>query len=117
MLFDIGSAADALEDLLDLERRMILDGKLDGLARATPQKSQLIARLAGATDAILLQRLRQKAERNQELLRAATRGLAAAKTQLARMSESGAPLRTYGPDGSARDLGRSEPIEGINHRA
>jgi flagellar biosynthesis/type III secretory pathway chaperone len=117
MLFDLGSAADALEDLLDLERRMILDGKLDGLARATPQKSQLIARLADVPDLAPLQRLRQKAERNQELLRAATLGLAAATTQLARMSSGGAPLRTYGPDGSASDLGKPVPLKSINHRA
>jgi hypothetical protein len=117
MLFDLATATDALEDLLDFERRLILDGKLDGLARTSRQKAQLLARVSAAPDTAPLERIRGKAERNQELLRAALLGLEAAKRRIATLAQEDVPLRTYGADGAAADLGKAGPKPGINHRA
>jgi hypothetical protein len=116
MLFDVTTAALALEDLLDLERRLILAGTIGDLARTNRQKTPLLLQLAGSPDPKTLARLRTKAARNQELLQAALRGLEAAKTRIARLSLGGAPLRTYGPDGAAADLRHAQPKSGINHR-
>ena len=44
-LFNLTAAADALEDHLDHERKMILSGQIDGLLRASGEKERLLARL------------------------------------------------------------------------
>jgi flagellar biosynthesis/type III secretory pathway chaperone len=117
MLFDTSAATDALEDLLDHERRMILAGQIDDLARGTRQKEQLISRLSNLRDDRALARVRAKAERNQALLAAAARGLKAARARIGQIASGGAPLRTYGCDGAATDLGPGQPKPGVNRRA
>ena len=44
-LFNLSAAADALEDHLDHERKMILSGQIEGLLRATGEKERLLSRL------------------------------------------------------------------------
>ena len=104
-LFSLTAAADALEDLLDHERRLILSGQIDGLLRASGEKDRLLARLPGAGEnAEVLNRLRRKADRNQKLLAAAAQGLKSAARRIEAMKTSTTSLRTYGRDGAAADL-------------
>lgn len=117
MLFDSAAAADALEDLLEHERRLILSGHIGDLARSSREKEQLIARLAGANDGVTLARVRRLSERNQTLLTAAARGLKAARTRIANIAAGGTPMRTYDADGAARTLTDAKQKPGINHRA
>lgn len=116
MRFDPPTPAEALEDLLDRERAMILNGELDGLARSAPRKEALIASLK-VSDAARLQQLRRKADRNQTLLQAVARGLKAARDRIGRSGGTGPALRTYGADGAAHDLGLRFRKPGVNHRA
>lgn len=104
-LFSISAAADALEDHLDHERKMILSGEIDGLLRMSGEKERLMARLSRAseTDAVM-QRLRRKAERNQELLRAAARGMQSAARRIDKLRNADTGLRTYGRDGATAEL-------------
>jgi len=117
MLFDVPSAAQALEDLLDHERSMILEGKITDLARGARQKEHLLLRLAASVDDTALGRIRRKAERNQALLAAAARGLKAARNRIGKIATGNAPMRTYGADGTARDIGSRPAQPGVNHRA
>lgn len=117
MLFDFHSAAQALEDLLDRERQLILDGKIAEVGRSANHKAHLLARLSGSQDVTLLGQIRRKAERNQALLAAAARGLMAARSRIGRIAAEPAPMRTYGADGSARSLGVRPEQPGVNHRA
>ncbi|HHS93935.1 MAG TPA: hypothetical protein ENK63_01130 [Rhodobacterales bacterium] len=117
MLFDVNIAADALDDLLDNERGMILEGRIDGLADTTRQKERLIARLGEHPSVPRLLQLREKIQRNQSLLSAAARGLKAARARLDHLSGTGAPMRAYSANGAAFDLVTPGKKPGINHRA
>ena len=104
-LFNLTAAADALEDLLDHERSLILSGKIDGLLRVSGEKDRLLARLPGSGDTTdMLDRLRRKADRNQKLLAAAAKGLKAAARRVEALNTTTTSLRTYGWDGAAADL-------------
>ena len=104
-LFNLSAAADALEDHLDHERTLILSGKIDGLLRMSAEKERLMARLArNGDDDATLQRLRRKAERNQELLRAAARGMQSAARRIDKLRNADTGLRTYGRDGATAEL-------------
>ena len=104
-LFSLTAAADALDDHLDHERRLILSGQIDGLLRVSGEKERLLARLTGGADhADVLDRLRKKAERNQQLLVAAARGIKSAARRMETLNTSAAGLRTYGRDGAAAEL-------------
>lgn len=117
MLFEKTDTAKRLDDLLDLERGMILSGKITQLAAVTHQKNHLIARQMQAGDAEVLERLRAKAERNQALLVAAAQGLRSASKRIGAITAGNVTLRTYGADGAAHEMGRSPREDGINHRA
>jgi len=115
-LFDLTAAADALEDHLDHERRLILSGQIDGLLRASAEKERLLARLPASGDTReTLERLRRKAERNQQLLHAAARGLKSAVRRVEAMKAPAASLRTYAADGAAADLAHARG--GVNRQA
>ena len=115
-LFSLTAAADALDDLLDQERRMILSGQIDGLVRVSGDKDRLLARLPGAGDGTeVLDRLRAKADRNQKLLAAAARGLKSASRRGEALNTSTNNLRTYGRNGAAVDL--TNAPGGFNRRA
>ncbi|MCB1337754.1 MAG: hypothetical protein KDK10_10005 [Maritimibacter sp.] len=115
-LFDLSSAAEALEDLLDRERALIKAGRIDQIVRLGAEKERLIGRLArqGAS-APGLERLRAKADRNVRLLDAAARGIKAAAGRLDRRGDDGAALRTYGRNGAAAALAGAR--RGIDRQA
>ena len=105
-LFSMPAAVEALDDLLDHERQMILAGKIDALLRMGPEKERLMARLPRSVlDPDALVRLRKKAERNQDLLLAAARGIKAASKRIEAMkatspittSSAAAPMRATAP--------------------
>ena len=115
-LFSMPAAVEALDDLLDHERQMILAGKIDALLRMGPEKERLMARLPRSVlDPDALVRLRKKAERNQDLLLAAARGIKAASKRIEAMKGQRASMRTYARDGASTDLGGGKP--GFNKRA
>ncbi len=114
-LFSLTAAADALEDHLDHERKMILAGEIDGLLRVSAEKERLLAHLPGSGEnAETFARLRRKAERNQQLLLAAARGLKAAAQRVETLKTPATDLRTYGRDGAAATLGNAR--RGVNHQ-
>ncbi len=104
-LFKTVNVLDALEDLLERERRVILTGNLDLLARLAPEKSRLMSRMAIASGpAQTFDRVRRKADRNQELLVAAASGIKSVARRLQALQESREPLRTYDSTGQTLDL-------------
>jgi len=112
----MSAAIEALDDLLDHERRMILSGKIDGLLKLAPEKERLLTRLPAAVpDPVTLERLRAKVTRNQHLLTAAAHGIKAARHRLEAVQAREVNLRTYQRDGASTDLGRGAP--GVNRRA
>ena len=115
-LFDGAGAADAFEDLLEREKRLILAGDIDGVHRLSREKNRLMKRLAKSRiDPERLARLRVRADHNNTLLEASARGFRAVQAQLARLSDAGVEHRTYARDGRRRDLGRG--ANGMNRRA
>jgi len=115
-LFSLTAATDALDDHLDHERHLILSGQIDGLLRVRAEKERLLARLPGAVgDSEVFERLRRKAERNQQLLLAAARGIKSAARRVEALNTSAAGLRTYGRDGATADL--SNARGGIDRQA
>ncbi|SMH42676.1 hypothetical protein [Maritimibacter sp. HL-12] len=115
-LFDLQSPVAALDALLDEERAILLAGDLEGIARITADKKRLYARLSVATPAPdRLAALRAKSSRNQQLLRAASRGIEAALERLAALRREPSEMRTYQSDGMTADIA---PVRksGVNHR-
>lgn len=106
-LFKVPAVIDALDDLLDRERGAILRGELETLTRLAPEKERLMQRLpAEPGDVARVERLRQKAGRNQELLAAVAGGIRRAVQRLEALSAPATGLSTYGHDGAKRDLAR-----------
>lgn len=109
-LFKIPSVVDALDDLLDRERQGILAGNLEQLARLAGEKTRLLERLAGSTsDIARIERLRVKADRNQELLAAVARGIRSVSRRLEAMKQPKATLRTYDKGGLSQDMTGKKP--------
>jgi hypothetical protein len=88
---------NALEALLDMTRDAALAGDLATLATLAPQVEALTAGLPRA-DPQTARRLLAKADRNAQLLQAASRGLRAALGRLAEIT-AGPTLTTYDAQG------------------
>lgn len=119
-LFSFSAAADALEDLLDHERRLVLSGQIDGLLRISQEKERLLKRLPSAGDPEdVVDRLREKAARNQELLKAAALGIKSAAERVDSFRKPPQKLTTYGRDGAAVDLKHppATGTRGVNRQA
>jgi len=115
-LFNMQTAVEALDDLLDHERQMILAGRIDALLRLSADKERQMARLpAAVSDPQTLERLRAKLARNQELLAASARGIKAVRDRIAGLQAQQTRLNTYSRDGASTTLGRTAP--GINKRS
>lgn len=99
-------AIEKIEELLEDERTALLSGDLAALDGIAQRKEALLEDLAWARPASdALKSLRRKAERNAELLEAATKGLRAAMRRVAEIRRANGPLRTYGQDGAEQTLG------------
>ncbi|MEJ2000457.1 MAG: hypothetical protein P8X77_03560 [Maritimibacter sp.] len=120
-LFSMASVVSLLEDLLETERSAIMAGEIGSFQRFAQDKERLLQRLARTdVEPDELKRVQRKAERNQELLVAAARGLKAATARLEMIAKRGSnqdqgSLRTYGRDGASSNLVRNR--SDMNHRA
>ena len=101
---------DALEDLLDAERHLLLSGKVDGLADLAERKERLIASLtvSGRGDAAALARLDPALRRNGRLLAAAAQGLRDAGSRL-RHLRGDPELVTYDDKGRRATVDATTP--------
>jgi len=89
--------------LLDLERKVILNGPLTGLKPLVDRREAAMAEiLAGASD--LPEALKRKAERNSRLLLASLAGVKAAAAQIERIDSGRDQLRTYTAEGAQIDV-------------
>jgi flagellar biosynthesis/type III secretory pathway chaperone len=95
-----------VDRLLDEERAALLAGDLAALAGIVDRKEELLRALAdGQTSRPALAALRGKAERNAELLGAASRGVRTVLRRITEIREANGPLKTYGRDGTQQTLG------------
>jgi len=93
--------------LLDLERKVILNGPLTGLKPLVDRREAAMAEiLAGASDLpeAFLAALKRKAERNSRLLLASLAGVKAAAAQIERIDSGRDQLRTYTAEGAQIDV-------------
>ncbi|MBT2132266.1 flagellar biosynthesis protein FlgN [Aliiroseovarius lamellibrachiae] len=106
-LFNLLPVPEALRALLDQERQLLLTGKIEALTKIAPEKERLLSHLAGSTDdAGLLDQLRRKADRNQELLVAVSKGIRAVSRRLELLRTQKTQLRTYDSVGQSQNLTR-----------
>ena len=102
-----------LDTLLNQERAVLVEGKLEELAGLLTRKTSLIEALGknAVEGTIIPASLKQKAERNQALLEAAQEGLKQVSKRLATIRNLHGRLQTYDADG------RTLTIEGdVVHR-
>lgn len=106
-LFKIPSISDALDRVLDQERQILLSGNIKALAQLAPHKERLFTQLSAAgPDPRVLENLRKKADRNQELLRAAAKGIRAVTRRLEMLRNQKSELRTYTAGGQSMNLAK-----------
>lgn len=93
---DTQDVLDALDALLEMEREALLAARLDSLAALVAEKERLMDRLA-ALDAAAgdLTGLRGKAERNQQLMDSAMRGIRSVASRLGTLRRLRRTLETY----------------------
>ncbi len=109
---------DALEDLLDAERQIILNGDLQAVGRLAQQKERLLDNPAlAATTPEGLERIRTKASRNGVLLRAAMAGVRAAAARLEALRKGPGALNTYDRDGQRTLLGQGQVTGALERKA
>ena len=93
--------------LLDLERKLILNGPLAGLKGLVDRREAAVAEIleneSDLPEAFLVA-LKARAERNGRLLLASLAGVKAGAAQIERIHASRDQLRTYSPNGT-RDVG------------
>lgn len=98
--------------LLDLERKVILNGPLSGLKPLVDRRESLLSELLAQETALpeaFLTALKLRAERNSRLLLASLAGMKAAAAQIEQIREAREHLRTYTAAGASIDM-RNAPI-------
>lgn len=99
-LFTRGYDAKALENLLDRERVVILNGDFKGLKKIQRDKNRMLAgQLNTESVARRKHSLKRKIERNQNLLLATAKGVKSIAQTLNSNNQGGGTLDTYGEDG------------------
>ena len=97
---------EQIDALLEDERTALLSGELAALEGIAERKEALAGELAQTRPhGGDLAALRRKAERNAELLQAATKGLRSVMRRVSEIRSANGPLKTYGQDGFAQTLG------------
>ena len=115
-LLDFGNTTDALRDLLEKERDAILTGRFDLLERLAAEKERLVKLVSrDQTDANLLAKLREKTERNGQLLAAMRDGIRAAQDRVRKLQKGAEPLQTYDPTGQIHSIEPAKQV--LTHRA
>lgn len=106
---------DALEDLLDKERTAILSGALERMGRIAAEKERILdGNNLTAPNQRVLDKLRQKAARNQQLLAAAIRGVRTVSSRLDVLLNGPGDMNTYNQKGQRTTL--SSRHQGTLHR-
>ncbi|WP_299372669.1 flagellar biosynthesis protein FlgN [uncultured Tateyamaria sp.] len=102
----IGDIIDSLDDLLEAERTALLRGDLDDVTRLHDRKERLIDALnkADALDRAALAPLKDKVERNQDLLNSALEGVRSVARRLAAIRRVRKSLETYDAKGEKRTV-------------
>jgi len=106
----LANLLNALDDILEREHSLLTTGKLDSAFRLAPRKQRLLAHPAlakpapGREIAMAARRVQEKAIRNGHLLRAALEGVRAAMSEIEKLQQGAASLKTYGRDGQCRSL-------------
>ncbi len=107
-LFNPPPVEDVLDRLLDQERQLILSGQIEALSRVATEKDSLLSRLPHAgLSSERVNRLRQKADRNQQLLAAMAQGLRRVTRRLEAMrgqASGRARFSTYDQGGRSAQL-------------
>ena len=108
---------EALEKLLEKERKALLDGRLEKVEEIVNRKRQLVEKgvLKGVATAVVM-RIQQQASQNQLLLEAAVRGLKSVSARLDEMRKGASGLNTYDNNGNRATLGRKDSHK-LQHRA
>ena len=116
MTDDITPLVDALHDLLDAERRALLAGDLDAIARMLARKEDILARLGTVPGgAPPLGPLMDKLQRNQVLLHGALDGIRTVAARIADARQVRASLETYDKRGQRRSI--PAPAASLERRA
>ena len=115
-LLDFGNATDGMRDLLERERKAILEGRFDVLERMSSEKERLVSLIKrDQTDLKVMAELREKTDRNGELLAAMRDGIRAAQDRVRKLQKGVEPLQTYDSTGQIRSI---EPVKQVlTHRA
>ncbi|MEM1074321.1 MAG: flagellar biosynthesis protein FlgN [Pseudomonadota bacterium] len=97
---------DELDDVLDAERKALLEGELDQIGRILPRKEALIDELSSAEieDAGDVEVLTAKLKRNQDLLDQAQAGIRTVAKRLEVMHRVKSKLDTYDARGAKRTV-------------
>jgi flagellar biosynthesis/type III secretory pathway chaperone len=92
---------DQLDDLLNQERKLLLEGNLPGLAALAGEKEKLIRDLNALdrADRAPLAGARDKLQRNSELLNSAMTGIQAVATRMAELRKARDGLDIYDESG------------------
>lgn len=93
--------------LLDLERKLILNGPLAGLAGIVARREAALAEILETETELpeaFMAALKARAERNGRLLLASLAGVRAGAVEIARIAAVGDRLQTYAPDGARVDV-------------
>lgn len=105
--------ASALLELLEDERRILLEGRLSSLVELAIRKERLVADLSGTRPgAAVAHRLRQASERNAGLLTACGEGIRAARRLVEAALAAPGPITTYSADGRTSQLPAPGPVRG-----
>lgn len=105
--------ASALLDLLEDERRILLEGRLSSLGDLATRKERLLADLSGTQPgAAVAHRLRLASERNAGLLTACGEGIRAARRLVEAALAAPGPMTTYSADGRTTQLPAPGPVRG-----
>ncbi|MBV1896408.1 MAG: flagellar export chaperone FlgN [Rhodobacteraceae bacterium] len=106
---------DKLDELLDSEKKALVQGDIDRVGQLMPQKEYLVESLNAQDnlDRKNLARLHQKVMRNQTLLDSALEGIRAVATRMSELRRVRSGLETYDERGRKQHFGdqRSTQVE------
>lgn len=107
-----------MNDLLDREHEAILDGDLERVVRLVNDKEALFSKLVPSlwNDSRDIERLREKTERNQILLRCAMDGIRTVADRLSDLRRTRDTLETYDKSGRKTSI-NSPHIRHVEKRA
>lgn len=97
---------DALDDLLETERRAVMEGDLDRFAQILEEKVALIDRLNAieAPSPDELGTVRDKIKRNQDLLESSLKGIRSVADRMAELRRIQQNMSTYDRSGKRRQI-------------